>query len=74
MTPVITDPERFDVSLPDLKLSGAYIRLYRDEATFVELHQEDGERKGKSDLVMLRLCDIRWLRDRLNEILGEVPR
>ncbi len=72
MTPVITDPERFDVALPDpnpkAAAQGHALRLYRDYRTvwLEALVQQDVS-------MALDLDQLRWLRDRFNEILGEVP-
>lgn len=81
MTPVITDPENFDVGLSDPVLDRhggtEWLRLGRNrEYQRIELWR-DTRYPGVEDHrqidtgMSLALDDVRWLRDRFNEILGD---
>lgn len=63
--PAITDPERFDVECPDDPFR---LRIHRDPVSIVI------SQTGPYAEITLGVDQLRWLRDRFNEILGEVPK
>ena len=70
MTPVITDPERFDVEITSTVEECRRLRLFSSEQHTV-IGVENGYIQSYASFILDRE-QLTWLRDRFNEILGEV--